>query len=448
MDVAQAFSVFGSQGVVVARWVFEQVEDLVTLRGRRRAAEWLSVELGVPLARARGLLALSFDLFGSRCVEPEVRAAAVEVARDAGLGLELLLAVNSSVRALRNRGAVSVDKLRLEIYEASRGLTVSEAKDFATSHVRALNAQLKEEPSQQALRVSATPDALGLRHVHAAYPDADAAAIEHALRQSANSLVDDPACTLTHTQAMAEALKRAVFATTNWTTNRRGAQPKHVEHILRHPMVVIPAIGMRNLGDGMLATTDGATIHYSELCGRIAEEYGYIMIYAENAEGQPHTEPVGGALIKRDRRFATPAQRLMISADQQLCADPHCHRRATNCHMHHIQAWADGGETTLKNLIACCATHNRQNDDNPTKPNNGRYIRHPHTGQAAHQPPNTPPQHATINKRTLTQKSARHQMNQHLQRTQTPKTHPPNPKNPKQSPTPATAPPPNGDSGP
>ncbi|GGG81066.1 HNH endonuclease signature motif containing protein [Corynebacterium pelargi] len=414
MDISQAFSVFGSQGVAVASWVYEQVEELVAQRGRRLAAEWLSEQLCVPMARARALLALSFDLFGRRCEEPEVRRAAVEAAREAGLGLELLLAVNSAVRALRNRQACSVDKLRLEVYQLAAGLSVAEAKDAARARVRGLNAQLDQEPTQQALRVSATPDALGLRHLHAAYPDADAASIEHALRQAANKLFDDPACTLSHTQAMAEALKRAVLAPTGWNTNNNEHPPATTEHILRHPMVIIPAIGMRNLGDGMLATTDGATIHYTELCGGIAEQYGYLMIYAESAEGHP--EPVGGALIKQNPRFASPAQRLMIAADQLLCADPNCHRRAANCHMHHIQAWANGGETTLNNLIACCATHNRQNDDNPKRPKNGRYIRHPHTGQAAHQAPNTPPNQATTNRRDLAQRSGRALMNQHFTR--------------------------------
>ena len=49
-------------------------------------------------------------------------------------------------------------------------------------------------------------------------------------------------------------------------------------------------------------------------------------------------------------------RRLLIMRDRG-CAHPGCTRRANRCHAHHIWHWADGGPTTLDNLVLLCRYH-------------------------------------------------------------------------------------------
>src|SRR5262249_16412978 len=52
---------------------------------------------------------------------------------------------------------------------------------------------------------------------------------------------------------------------------------------------------------------------------------------------------IRGALIIRDRG----------------CAFPGCHRRPRQCHAHHVIHWANGGPTSLDNLVLVCSHHHR-----------------------------------------------------------------------------------------
>lgn len=55
------------------------------------------------------------------------------------------------------------------------------------------------------------------------------------------------------------------------------------------------------------------------------------------------TAPIWTALIARDRH----------------CAFPGCTRPPVMCHAHHIRHWADGGPTSLDNLVLLCGHHHR-----------------------------------------------------------------------------------------
>jgi len=41
------------------------------------------------------------------------------------------------------------------------------------------------------------------------------------------------------------------------------------------------------------------------------------------------------------------------------CAFPQCHRRPRQCHAHHLAHWADGGPTSVDNLVLVCGAHHR-----------------------------------------------------------------------------------------
>nr|WP_221471483.1 HNH endonuclease signature motif containing protein [Amycolatopsis umgeniensis] len=71
-----------------------------------------------------------------------------------------------------------------------------------------------------------------------------------------------------------------------------------------------------------------------------------------NAAGEPLD-------VGRLKRFVTPAQRRALNIRDGGCAFPGCHRRPRNCHAHHIDHWADGGPTDLRNLVLLCGFHHR-----------------------------------------------------------------------------------------
>ncbi len=63
--------------------------------------------------------------------------------------------------------------------------------------------------------------------------------------------------------------------------------------------------------------------------------------------------------VGRMRRFVTPGQRRALNIRDGGCAFPGCHRAPKHCHAHHIQHWADGGPTDLRNLVLLCSFHHR-----------------------------------------------------------------------------------------
>jgi hypothetical protein len=63
--------------------------------------------------------------------------------------------------------------------------------------------------------------------------------------------------------------------------------------------------------------------------------------------------------LGRLRRFVTPGQRRALNIRDRGCAFPHCHRQPKHCHAHHIEHWADGGPTDLRNLTLLCGFHHR-----------------------------------------------------------------------------------------
>jgi hypothetical protein len=78
---------------------------------------------------------------------------------------------------------------------------------------------------------------------------------------------------------------------------------------------------------------------------------GGVVPLVEDDRGQ--TLDVG----RRQRTVSTPMKRALIARDQG-CVFPGCHHTQF-IDAHHIHHWADGGDTTLDNLICLCTTHHR-----------------------------------------------------------------------------------------
>jgi hypothetical protein len=63
--------------------------------------------------------------------------------------------------------------------------------------------------------------------------------------------------------------------------------------------------------------------------------------------------------VGRTQRLVTPAIWTALVARDTQCAFPGCSRPPVMCHAHHIRHWADGGPTSLDNLVILCGHHHR-----------------------------------------------------------------------------------------
>ena len=61
--------------------------------------------------------------------------------------------------------------------------------------------------------------------------------------------------------------------------------------------------------------------------------------------------------VGRRTRTISPALRRALAARDGRCRFPGCQNR--RCDAHHIEHWADGGETALDNLVLLCRRHHR-----------------------------------------------------------------------------------------
>lgn len=63
--------------------------------------------------------------------------------------------------------------------------------------------------------------------------------------------------------------------------------------------------------------------------------------------------------VGRAKRAPTVSIRAAVQARDQGCAFPGCDRPSAWCDMHHLHHWADGGSTSVDNLVMLCRAHHR-----------------------------------------------------------------------------------------
>lgn len=70
-------------------------------------------------------------------------------------------------------------------------------------------------------------------------------------------------------------------------------------------------------------------------------------------------DTTSGALLELGRRAYEPSRQLKdhVKMRDRKCRAPGCVRNAMRCDVDHVQAWDDGGETNVDNLVALCRRH-------------------------------------------------------------------------------------------
>ena len=86
--------------------------------------------------------------------------------------------------------------------------------------------------------------------------------------------------------------------------------------------------------------------------------------------------------VGRTARLVTPALWRALVVRDRHCAFPGCNRPPVMGHAHHIVHWADGGDTSLANLVLVCGEHHRVLHHTPW-----RVRLSPHDGRPEFLPP-------------------------------------------------------------
>ena len=301
-------------------------------------------------------------------------------ARQAGaeLSLDALMVVEKHTRKLLKGAAVSQWELRVELC-ALRG-TVAEIDRAAATKVRDYNRTVDDAETKaygsRSLKGGKNTDAQGMRTATFTGPERLMATFLGGLHTRARQLrLRDS--TLSYEQAMFDAL----LAGGGGVTGAVAPVP--------HVVIGLPeyATLLREDGDELIfARTDGTTITGRELVAQEMATVGLVGLY----------DPVEGGLnMYREQRFATWKQRALLAAETILCPHPGCTTPASQCQVHHLTAWEQGGETNMANLSMACTVHNARNDDDPNAPpRHGRLERE--AGGVVHHPPDGGPPRENI----------------------------------------------------
>ncbi|MEZ5211257.1 DUF222 domain-containing protein [Gordonia sp. (in: high G+C Gram-positive bacteria)] len=108
---------------------------------------------------------------------------------------------------------------------------------------------------------------------------------------------------------------------------------------------------------GIAWTATGTRMPVSDLVKIAADSVPHLAVFSK-ATGQP-------LYLGRAHRLASRAQRLAVFARDRGCTAPGCTRPFTQCEMHHMPDWQDGGPTDIDHLGGACGTHNRWNGKQP-----------------------------------------------------------------------------------
>ncbi len=264
-------------------------------------------------------------------------------------------------------------ELRLELV-GLRG-TVEEIDRFAAARVREYNRAVtdaaKKAYGRRALRGGRNTDAQGLRTFTVTGPERLIERVLQGIRAEASQLRrKDPQ--LGYEQAMFDAFLAA--------KGGGGTAAREVV-VTVLPLAESTAILRQEGDETVFARTDGTTITGAELVAEAMVEEAYVGIF----------DPVaGGVNLYRDERFANFKQRVLLSAETIVCPYPGCTTPASQCQVHHLTAWAQGGNTNIAELTMLCPVHNARNDDDPAQPARyGRMAREP--GGVVHHPPDGGP---------------------------------------------------------
>ena len=299
----------------------------------------------------------------------------------AGLSFDTIFSIGKFCRKLSNRG---IDPLEFfsEAVAFARQATLNELNEYLAEVVAKHNADRSDKPRVDWARFSATPDCDGKSYLNIKAPASDLARMR--------SLIDDEAKAMFHqghahsiAEAYARIITRRVISFGKPHTDDEEPDPNPLTFKYRPFVAICHPLLLEN-HDGKYVTTDGTLVDLREYADRMLEPFGWAVVPYRNHSNEIEYSEFIEIAVRTPERLANPAQRLILTAAHPVCAHPDCRTAARFCQIHHIISWAAGGRTELPNLVPACMRHNKHNDDDPAKPQNGRIEKDPMTGRVGH----------------------------------------------------------------
>ena len=129
------------------------------------------------------------------------------------------------------------------------------------------------------------------------------------------------------------------------------AASKQLTAVADAPHVSAETLQVTDLDAGLAVIEQVGGLHLGrEAARRVACDAG-VVVLSHGADGD--VLDVG----RRTRTVPSALRRALQSRDHGQCQFPGCESR--RCDAHHVEHWADGGETRLPNLVSLCRFHHR-----------------------------------------------------------------------------------------
>lgn len=418
-------------------WAADQ-SDAGRLVGATRALDYLMVSLGLSRAEALDRLNRGRDLFARPTVTPppapapepdeteeQRRAREEELARIRAEEQRRLEAEREAQERARDeaRSRASAEKQRI-IQQELRSLSehstpgraellaqaLAEAKlrapedlrQWVRDRVRLANSRGRKADGTRDLYAAtkkrmvsmSKQDADGGVHVRAYLPAAMAAKLKAALapgrRPGVNASVppeEDKRSMQARGADQLDAILDAYLAAGN-VANRRG---------VGSVVVSMTAADVDTLSaDDRFATNTGHLLSPVDILQLGMAQYDIGVVH--DADGLP-------LHLARTRRSASLAQRLALFARELCCTRPDCTEAHCDSDVHHLVAWAEGGNTDIENSSTVCRPHHGDNNDRHDGSGGlGHLATDPDTGRVGWHPPDGGP--LRFNETTFQQYSA------------------------------------------
>jgi hypothetical protein len=118
------------------------------------------------------------------------------------------------------------------------------------------------------------------------------------------------------------------------------------------PATIIVSTTLAELesGSGHALTAGGTLLPMNDVLRLATHAYHYLAIFDGNGQT---------LVLDRTRRFASPAQRIVLFNKERGCTFPGCTVPGYDCQAHHAALdWADGGLTNVDDMTLACKCHN------------------------------------------------------------------------------------------
>ena len=170
---------------------------------------------------------------------------------------------------------------------------------------------------------------------------------------------DSPKPKQRRADAVGLVAERALAAGFGEEASEEGAPGESGTRAERYQVIIhADAATLTEEGDPGRSDLDGIRVS-AETSRRMACDAATVtMFHGEGGSGASRSMPSGSVLsVGRKTRTIPPHIRRALEERDRGCRFPGCASRFTEAH--HVKNWADGGETSLRNLLLLCRRHHR-----------------------------------------------------------------------------------------